>query len=73
MIYIRESYNTKGIFLEKTIFYYKAIEEFVFDYNYFLKEEKDGSNYYDFKPINNGYEIFKNERLWVKGYLVEKE
>lgn len=68
MIYIRESYNTKGLLLEKTTFYLKALEEFVFDFNYFKKD-----NDFEFKTIDNGFEVYRLGRLWAKGYLVEKE
>ena len=68
MIYIRESYNKSEVLLEKTTFYYKAIDEFAFDYNYY-KKSKD----IEFLMIVNGFEVYMSGRLWIKGYLVEKK
>ena len=68
MIYIRESYNSRGIYLEKTIFYHNAIDEFTFDYNYH-KNDKDS----DIKITDNGFEVYMRGRLWLRAYLAEKE
>lgn len=72
MIYIRESYNSKGL-LEKTIFYLNAIDEFVFDYKYYEKLENEKTKYYDFNAIDNGFILYMNDHLYIKGYLMEKE
>lgn len=73
MIYIRESYNLNGVLTEKDIFYLNAIDEFVFDYNYYKKEEENTKKDCSFEIINNGYQYYRLGRLSIKGYLVEKE
>ena len=70
MIYIKESYNRKGLLSEKTIFYLHAIDEFVFDYKYYQEEKRQD---YSFQSSDNGFEFYYQGRLWLKGYLVEKE
>lgn len=72
MIYIRETYNSKGL-MEKTIFYFDATIEFVFDYKYYEKLANENTKYYDFNAIDNGFVLYMNGQLYIKGYLTEKE
>ena len=72
MIYIKESYSRTGLLSEKNVFYLHAIDEFVFDYNYYQEEEKRKKDY-SFKSSDNGFEFYYQGCLWLKGYLSEKE
>lgn len=71
MTFIRETYNGKGL-SRREIFYFDAINEFVFDYNYY-KDKENNTQGYDFKSTDNGYLLYMNGRLWIKGYLVDKD
>lgn len=72
MIYIKETYNFKGL-SQKEIYYFGATAEFVFDYKHYEKVSNENTKYYDFKAIKNGFELYNNGRLELKGYLTEKE
>ena len=68
MIYIRECYNRKGIFTEKRVIYYKATDEFVYDYNFYKKEAD-----IVFETIDNGFKVYMHGYLRLKCYLAENE
>ena len=72
MIYIKETYTSGGL-TQKEIYYFDALREFVVDFTDYENEELKHMDEYDFKTTTNGYELYRNNRLLYKGYLVEKE